>query len=109
MAQTQTPKQKITGAKTFIQLNWQVYITNNQWTTLTNSYNTQNSIIRNNANIIVNQNPGNTLIANRRTAMFTQLDSTKAAIDQQNQLLATARTQTLITRIQEFLNVAPNP
>jgi hypothetical protein len=106
MAQ-QTPKQLIAGARTFIQNYWSTYISNDQWATLTSSYNTQNSVIRSNANTIVNQNPGNQLLVTRRAAMFTQLDSTKLAIDQQDKLLATARTQTLVTRIQEFLNVAP--
>lgn len=106
MAQ-QTPKQAIAGAKTVIQNNWQAYYSSGQWTTATNSYNTQNPIIRNNANTIVNQNPGLPNLVTRRAAMFTQLDTTKQAIDQKNSVLATARTQTLITRIQEFLNIAP--
>jgi hypothetical protein len=106
MAQ-QTPKQLISAARNTIQITWFAYIDNNQWSTLNSSYSTQNSIIRQNANIIVNQNPGNQLLVTRRQAMFTQLDSTKSAINQQNSNLATARTMTLLTRISEFLAAAP--
>lgn len=106
MAQ-QTPKQLIAAAKNTIQISWIVYIDNNNWSTLNSSYSTQNSIIRQNANIIVNQNPGNQLLVTRRTAMFTQLDSCKAAFDAKNNSLSSARTLTLITRINEFLAAAP--
>ena len=106
MAQ-QTPKQAIAAARQFIVTYWYSYIDANNWTTLTSSYNTQNTIIRSNANTIVNQNPGNQLLVTRRSSMFTQLDSTKAAIDAKNNVLCTSRTLTLATRISEFLAAAP--
>jgi hypothetical protein len=104
-----TPKQQINNAKNYIQANWQSWILSGQWSTISSSYTTQNSIIRFNANTIVNQNPSNNILKTRRSAMYTQLDLVKSAIDAQNETLGVARTQTLITRIQDFLNAAPNP
>ena len=106
MAQ-QTPKQLISSAKNVIQTTCITYIDNNNWSAVTSSYNTQNPLIRNNANIIVSQNPGIPALATRRTTMFNQLDTTKAAIDAHDKVLASSRTITLITRIGEFLAIAP--
>jgi hypothetical protein len=104
-----TPRKVIVDARATIQQNWITYIDNNNWTTLINSYNTLNPQIRNSANTIVNNNPQIPALATRRTAMFSQLDSAKVAFNAQDNLLSIARTFNLITRISDFLVLAPLP
>ena len=109
LAQTQTPKQKMIASRQFIQLNWIAYIDANNWTTLNSSYNTQNTILRSNANTIVNQNPSIPLLVTRRTELFNALTNAKAAFDAKNKDLSSARTLIVQDKITAFTNLAPNP
>ena len=109
LAQTQTPKQKMIASRQFIQLNWIAYIDANNWTTLNSSYNTQNTILRSNANTIVNQNPSIPLLVTRRTELLNALTNAKAAFDAKNKDLSSARTLIVQDKITAFTNLAPNP
>jgi hypothetical protein len=104
-----TSRQKIVADRNTINLSWYTYSDNKLWSQLISSYNVIRPRVLMNAGLIVAANSENTLLAVRRAEISLLFDLFKEAADSKNTADTNNRINQLVTRINNFLSIAPLP